>query len=491
RPGGAVTPAINDTIGFACTHACGDTFGAQTCTFWYYMDAYLNSTFSLRDLLEKQIPEELGKLEESANRLEHVAAFAEANYLKSPNKKQVFNETRGWTTQSLAGVAYQVNQLSSMLIRSLDLECENIASKVNEANNISQEIAISNERTARQQIGAFTHSKNVARLNKILYPSRRLEPPRHQFSEIDFSVLDNEIAISNERTARQQIGAFTHSKNVARLNKILYPSRRLKPPRHQFSEIDFSVLDNVGHAVKDVMQRPSVNRTNSILSGSDNMSSYSNQPPYDFLITRGNPNATLSRKSLKSEVYRPSQVPNYADIQRYSTVTSRSNMMSENGSVQYHQSNNTSRATILPPSQLGSVSQYRLSIESNEGLPPPPAALAHPNDEPLPPPPFDHNEGLPPPPAALAHPNDEPLPPPPFDQYQVYGTAEPSTPDWAPANYIEKALAIYDYEAEKEDELNLRENSIVYVVAKNEDGWYEGIMDGMTGLFPSNYVQKI
>jgi hypothetical protein len=376
------------------------------------MDAYLNSTFSLRDLLEKQIPEELGKLEESANRLEHVAAFAEANYLKSPNKKQVFHETRGWTTQSLAGVAYQVNQLSSMLIRSLDLECENIASKVNEANNISQE-----------------------------------------------------IAISNERTARQQIGAFTHSKNVARLNKILYPSRRLKPPRHQFSEIDFSVLDNVGHAVKDVMQRPSVNRTNSILSGSDNMSSYSNQPPYDFLITRGNPNATLSRKSLKSEVYRPSQVPNYADIQRYSTVTSRSNMMSENGSVQYHQSNNTSRATILPPSQLGSVSQYRLSIESNEGLPPPPAALAHPNDE--------------------------PLPPPPFDQYQVYGTAEPSTPDWAPANYIEKALAIYDYEAEKEDELNLRENSIVYVVAKNEDGWYEGIMDGMTGLFPSNYVQKI
>jgi|UniRef100_A0A914QQ28 hypothetical protein len=376
------------------------------------MDAYLNSTFSLRDLLEKQIPEELGKLEESANRLEHVAAFAEANYLKSPNKKQVFNETRGWTTQSLAGVAYQVNQLSSMLIRSLDLECENIASKVNEANNISQE-----------------------------------------------------IAISNERTARQQIGAFTHSKNVARLNKILYPSRRLKPPRHQFSEIDFSVLDNVGHAVKDVMQRPSVNRTNSILSGSDNMSSYSNQPPYDFLITRGNPNATLSRKSLKSEVYRPSQVPNYADIQRYSTVTSRSNMMSENGSVQYHQSNNTSRATILPPSQLGSVSQYRLSIGSNEGLPPPPAALAHPNDEPLPPPPFDH--------------------------YQVYGTAEPSTPDWAPANYIEKALAIYDYEAEKEDELNLRENSIVYVVAKNEDGWYEGIMDGMTGLFPSNYVQKI
>ena len=42
------------------------------------------------------------------------------------------------TTQSLASVAYQINQLSSMLIRCMDLECENIGSKANEVNNISQ-----------------------------------------------------------------------------------------------------------------------------------------------------------------------------------------------------------------------------------------------------------------------------------------------------------------------------------------------------------------
>lgn len=53
------------------------------------------------------------------------------------------------------------------------------------------------------------------------------------------------------------------------------------------------------------------------------------------------------------------------------------------------------------------------------------------------------------------------------------------------------AVAIYDYDAEKADELTLRENCIVYIVAKNDDGWYEGIMNGMTGLFPSNYVETI
>ncbi|MCP9258075.1 Abl interactor 2 [Dirofilaria immitis] len=46
------------------------------------------------------------------------------------------------------------------------------------------------------------------------------------------------------------------------------------------------------------------------------------------------------------------------------------------------------------------------------------------------------------------------------------------------------AVALYDYEAEKPDELTLRENCIVYVLRKNEDGWYEGVLNGCTGLFP-------
>lgn len=53
------------------------------------------------------------------------------------------------------------------------------------------------------------------------------------------------------------------------------------------------------------------------------------------------------------------------------------------------------------------------------------------------------------------------------------------------------AVALYDYEAEKPDELTLRENCIVYVLRKNEDGWYEGVLNGCTGLFPGNYVQAI
>ncbi len=50
---------------------------------------------------------------------------------------------------------------------------------------------------------------------------------------------------------------------------------------------------------------------------------------------------------------------------------------------------------------------------------------------------------------------------------------------------------LYDYEAQKPDELSLREQSVVYVLRKNDDGWYEGVVDGLTGLFPGNYVSAL
>ncbi|PRD32202.1 UNVERIFIED_CONTAM: Abl interactor 2 [Trichonephila clavipes] len=92
-----------------------------------------------------------------------------------------------------------------------------------------------------------------------------------------------------------------------------------------------------------------------------------------------------------------------------------------------------------------------------------------------------------------------PLPPPPPDDdnlyHENYNPPSPpyhrrhGIPDWVPKNYVEKVVAIYDYSADKEDELSFSENSIIYVIKKNDDGWYEGVMDGVTGLFPGNYVE--
>lgn len=52
-------------------------------------------------------------------------------------------------------------------------------------------------------------------------------------------------------------------------------------------------------------------------------------------------------------------------------------------------------------------------------------------------------------------------------------------------------VAIYDYMRDKEDELSFQEGAIIYVIKKNDDGWFEGVMSGTTGLFPGNYVESI
>merc|ERR1719228_1125883 len=84
--------------------------------------------------------------------------------------------------------------------------------------------------------------------------------------------------------------------------------------------------------------------------------------------------------------------------------------------------------------------------------------------------------------------------PPPAPPQQMPPSQVPSQnqslPSWVPRNYLEKVLAIYDYNADKEDELTFQEGQVIYVLKKNDDGWWEGVMDGITGLFPGNYVES-
>ncbi|KAK5919127.1 hypothetical protein CgunFtcFv8_023048 [Champsocephalus gunnari] len=114
-------------------------------------------------------------------------------------------------------------------------------------------------------------------------------------------------------------------------------------------------------------------------------------------------------------------------------------------------------------------------------------------DSPAPPPP--------PPPEDIVGVFEErsPPPPPPPADYEdedaaVVNYNDPyadGDPHWAPKIYLEKVVAIYDYSKDKEDELSFMEGAIIYIIKKNDDGWYEGVANGVTGLFPGNYVEAI
>lgn len=56
--------------------------------------------------------------------------------------------------------------------------------------------------------------------------------------------------------------------------------------------------------------------------------------------------------------------------------------------------------------------------------------------------------------------------------------------------FILSVVSVYSYAQQRDDELSFDEGVIIYVVKKNDDGWFEGVTEsGVTGLFPGNYVE--
>ena len=52
--------------------------------------------------------------------------------------------------------------------------------------------------------------------------------------------------------------------------------------------------------------------------------------------------------------------------------------------------------------------------------------------------------------------------------------------------------ALYNYKPQNDDEVELAEGDVVYVMEKCDDGWYVGTSQrtGIFGTFPGNYVAK-
>eukprot|EP00727_Mastigamoeba_balamuthi_P004888 m51a1_g14398 hypothetical protein (537) ;mRNA; r:352634-355398 len=55
----------------------------------------------------------------------------------------------------------------------------------------------------------------------------------------------------------------------------------------------------------------------------------------------------------------------------------------------------------------------------------------------------------------------------------------------------QKCTAVYDYHAENETELELKEGDVVYVTEKDESGWWYATQGDKQGFIPANYVKPV
>ena len=52
-----------------------------------------------------------------------------------------------------------------------------------------------------------------------------------------------------------------------------------------------------------------------------------------------------------------------------------------------------------------------------------------------------------------------------------------------------QVVALYDYQAQRSDELSINRNDVITVLYKDNENWWMGeLPNGQQGFFPANYV---
>ncbi|XP_022604483.1 SH3 domain-containing kinase-binding protein 1 [Seriola dumerili] len=54
-----------------------------------------------------------------------------------------------------------------------------------------------------------------------------------------------------------------------------------------------------------------------------------------------------------------------------------------------------------------------------------------------------------------------------------------------------RCKAAFSYVPQHEDELELKIGDVIEIIAEVEEGWWEGVLNGKTGMFPSNFTKEI
>ena len=520
---------------------------------------------NVTNIIEKQIPDQAKELSKNANNLETVAQYCEDIYVnsKEPDKQHILNETKGYTAQALASVAYQIHVLANSFLNLLD----NQSSIIDEMNvtmsHLSHEVNIHKEKVARREIGSLTTNKCIARTPKVKRPEADEKPMKYVRKPIDYSLLDD--IGHGVKLSRQSTG-------IDALNKIGVGRQNSYSSTHSSSGVTNNSTNSSGKA-QDVPTPPLIIKSNplnglgTVRSNNSGTSSYYRPPvvppsvPSEYLSRQelgiysskkelnqsagaeslngaygyrrpsqsSNINASINAGNNANEYsgtdtldkrmantylqqlnnFGPSTAPNmylnnsvisnnnnnsvgYASGKEIGLIRTNLNNIdyASNGTMyrrsQLHsslferslqnqannmQSTHQTRVNSIVPNNNSSIISNNSSM--NNALPPPPLLFAASTSNEAQ---FQHNLN--------DAPNMDNLENEVFGVDYLAGMEDEDgmIPEWVPIERcIEKVITTYDYEGLRDDELTFKENTYIYVIKKNDDHWYEGIMKNEHG----------
>ncbi|XP_032610730.1 abl interactor 2 isoform X22 [Hylobates moloch] len=445
----------------------------------------------LQMLLEEEIPGGRRALFDSYTNLERVADYCENNYIQSADKQRALEETKAYTTQSLASVAYLINTLANNVLQMLDIQASQLRRMESSINHISQTVDIHKEKVARREIGILTTNKNTSRTHKIIAPANLERPVRYIRKPIDYTILDDIGHGVKVSTQNMKMGGLPRTtpptqkppsppmSGKGTLGRHS-PYRTLEPVRPPVVPNDYvpSPTRNMAPSQQSPVRTASVNQRNRTYSSGSSGGSH----PSSRSSSRENSGSGSVGVPIAVPTPSPPSVFPGHPVQFYSMnrPASRHTPPTIGGSLPYRRPPSITSQTSLQNQMNGGpfYSQNPVSL-----APPPPSILQVTPQLPLMG--FvarvqENISDTPPPPPPVEEPvfDESPPPPPPPEDYEeeeaaVVEYSDPyaeEDPPWAPRSYLEKVVAIYDYTKDKEDELSFQEGAIIYVIKKNDDG---------------------
>ncbi|XP_051939114.1 abl interactor 1-like isoform X8 [Hippocampus zosterae] len=411
----------------------------------------------LQMLLEEEIPVGRRALLDSFPNLDRVAEYCETNYIQASDKHGALEETKSYTTQSVASVAYLINTLANNMLQMLDIQTSQLRRMESSVNHIAQTVGIHKEKVARREIGVLTANKNASRAHKIVAPPNPERPLRYVRKPVDFGALDD-------------VGhgvKVNGSENMKGPGSSSPTQKAPSPPRARRSIFGGSSGGSHPSGSSRSSSREKSGSGIPVATPSPPAVFPGGLVPQFFSMNRPQPRQQTPQVGGSLPYRRPPSVTG----QPFGTQSDQ-----VNGGPYF----NGQSPASPPPSLLQFTPQLplmgfvaRLQESISDG-----ATSLQPASEET---------------ASARAPQDDDVQGAEGDSAVVeyHDPYVEEDPPWAPRNYLEKVVAVYDYTADKEDELSFQEGAIIYVLKKNEDGWFEGVMNATTGLFPGNYVESI
>ncbi|KAM7387665.1 hypothetical protein PAMA_010009 [Pampus argenteus] len=515
-----------------------------------YAEQYTQDPVSSSEMKDQNFTDEVSKILQDAPNARKALLENYDNLLKSGDgSMKALEETKNFTTQSLASVAYQISTLASSVLSLLDAQTNQLRHMESSINMIGQTVEMHKEKVSRREIGVFTAARRVPRSHKILFPPQPpagMQPrPPYSRQTIDYEQLDSlghGIKVSGKQSDRtgtiRKPGSSISSSFGTPATSPTIPSTWQASPD----------LDIVTTVLDEAPPPPT----------SDDMSAHDNEvantsapppppPPPDLCgqmmappppPPEALPNHNASPLSLETVVEEnilpppspPPPPPPSDDDDGVPLLTNDGselpapppppppcqelNVTFSSRRSRRHRSPPSTRSLSMrvrsgPSSRCRYTRSLFLPAVQSLMIPPPPS-YPPPRVPPLPAPsPSSSYSSF-----MLLNRSSSPwlclrarlehldleipdLPPPLLlDNEGGFDDIMPPLPppvDYdtnAPPHYLEKVVALHSYKASKPDDLSLTEGDIIYLTHRHDDGWFEGFLHGNQGFFPGNYVQS-